>query len=63
MLKNSGTGDSRLRDICDGSFLKSYPLFSTEKHTVLIQMFYDDSEVANPLCSKRGIHKLRAIYI
>lgn len=62
MLKNSGPSDSRLRDISDGSFLKTHPLFSTERHTVQIQMFYDDFEVANPLGSKRGIHKLGAIY-
>lgn len=62
MLKKSDTDDSRLRDICDGSFFKTHPLFSTEKQTVQIQMFYDDFEVANPLGSKRGIHKLGAIY-
>lgn len=60
MLKKSDTCDSRLRDICDGSLLKT--LFSTEKHTVQIQMFYDDFEVANPLGSKRGIHELGAVY-
>lgn len=52
MLKNSDTDDSRLRDICDGSLFKTHPLFSTEKQTVQIQMFYDDFEVANPLGSK-----------
>lgn len=62
MLKRSDTDDSSLRDICDGSLFKTHPLFSTEKHTVQIQMFYDDFEVANPLGSKRGIHKLGAIY-
>ncbi len=51
-----------LRDICNGSLFKTHPLFSTEKHTVQIQMFYDDFEVVNPLGSKRGIHKLVAIY-
>lgn len=44
MLKSSDTDDSRLRDIHDGSFFKTHPLFSTEKHTVQIQMFYDDFE-------------------
>ncbi|KAG7479867.1 hypothetical protein JOB18_037077 [Solea senegalensis] len=52
MLKSSDTDDSILRDIHDGSFFKTHPLFSTEKHTVQIQMFYDDFEVANPLSSK-----------
>lgn len=60
MLKSSATNDSRLRDICDGSLFQTHPLFSTEKRTVQIQMFYD--EVSNPLGSKTGIHKLGAIY-
>ncbi|XP_041825358.1 uncharacterized protein LOC121629700 [Melanotaenia boesemani] len=58
----SATDDSRLRNICDGSLFKTHLLFSTEKHTVQIQMFYDDFEVANSLGSKRGIHKLGALY-
>lgn len=62
MLQSSATSDSRLRDICDGSFFKSHPLFSTEKQTIQIQMFYDDFEVANPLGPKRGIHKLGGVY-
>lgn len=62
IVKNSATQDSRIRDIWDGSLFKSRPLFSTEKHTVHIQMFYYDFEVVNPLGSKRGIHKLDAIY-
>ncbi|XP_045079821.1 uncharacterized protein LOC121578283 isoform X2 [Coregonus clupeaformis] len=62
MLQSSATSNSRLRDICDGSFFKSHPLFSTEKQTIQVQMFYDDFEVANPLGSKRGIHKLGGVY-
>lgn len=62
MLKSSATDDSRLKDICDGSLFKTQPLFSTEKDTMQIQMFFDDFEVANPLGSKRGIHRLGAIY-
>lgn len=49
-------------DICDGSFFKSLPLFSTEKQTIQIQMFYDDFEVANPLGPKQGIYKLGGVY-
>lgn len=62
MLKNSDNDDLKLRDICDGSFFKTHPLFSTEKQTMQIKLFFDDFEVANPLGSKRGIHKLGAIY-
>lgn len=62
MFKNSDTDDLKLRDICDGSFFKTHPLLSTEKQTVQIKLFFDDFEVANPLGSKQGIHKLGAIY-
>lgn len=48
--------------ICDGYFIRSHSLFSTERHVIQIQLFYDDFEVANPVGSKRGIHKLGAIY-
>lgn len=62
MLQTTCTNSSILGDISDGSFFKSHPLFSTERHTLQIQIFYDDFEVANPLGSKRGIHKLGGIY-
>lgn len=49
-------------DLSDAAYFKSNPLFSTEKDALQIQLFYDDFETANPLGSKRGIHKLGAIY-
>lgn len=49
-------------DIRDGLYLKTHPLFLKEKITLQIQLFYDDFETANPLGSKKGIHKLGAIY-
>lgn len=51
-----------LHDFCDGDFFKSHALFSKQKHAFQIQLFYDDFETANPLGSKRGLHKLGAIY-
>ena len=33
ILQSSGTGNSRLGDTCDGSFVKNHPLFSTERYT------------------------------
>ena len=62
MLKSPNISDSKLRDICDGSFFNTHPLFSSERHTIQIQMFYDDFEVANPLGSKKGVHKMGGIY-
>ncbi|XP_051741574.1 uncharacterized protein LOC127508052 isoform X1 [Ctenopharyngodon idella] len=49
-------------DIEDGQYIKNHPLFSTEKNALQIQLFYDDFETANPLGSKKGIHKLGGIY-
>lgn len=51
-----------LNDLNDGSYLKSHPLFSTEKQAFQIQLYYDDFEPANPLGSKRGIHKIGCLY-
>ncbi len=49
-------------DLSDAKHFKSKPLFCTEKDALQIQLFYDDFETANPLGSKKGIHKLGAIY-
>lgn len=72
MFKNSELCESFLqvkqhkegvyKDICDGSYFKSNDLFSQQKHALQIQLYYDDFETANPLGSKKGIHKLGCIY-
>lgn len=63
MLKsNKGSPDGVYTDLDDGLYVKKHPLFSTEKHALQIQLFYDDFEPCNPLGSKRGVHKLGAIY-
>ncbi|XP_023817614.1 uncharacterized protein LOC111948487 isoform X1 [Oryzias latipes] len=49
-------------DIQDGLYVKSHPLFSKKDFAFLIQLFYDEFETANPLGSKKGIHKLGGIY-
>ncbi len=51
-----------LYDIHDGEFFKNHALFSKQRHAVQIQLFFDEFECSNPLGSKRGIHKLGAIY-
>ncbi|KAK2845982.1 hypothetical protein Q7C36_010836 [Tachysurus vachellii] len=48
-------------DLSDAAHFKSNPLFYTEKDTLQIQLFYDDFETANPLGSKKRIHKLGAL--
>ncbi|KAK0150716.1 hypothetical protein N1851_008186 [Merluccius polli] len=54
--------DGVYSDLDDGLYIKNHPLFSTDKHALQIQLFYDDFETANPLGSKKGIYKLGAIY-
>ena len=49
-------------DINDGLHMKRHPLFSQKKNALQIQLFFDEFETANPLGSKKGIHKLGGIY-
>lgn len=49
-------------DFSDGSYFKSHPLFTTKRHALQIQIYYDDFETANPLGSKRSIHKIGCLY-
>lgn len=49
-------------DFCDGSYFKTHPLFTAKRHALQIQIYYDDFETANPLGSKRGIHKIGCLY-
>lgn len=52
----------RYEDFCDGSYFKTHPLFSKQQNALQIQLYYDDFETANPLGSKRGVHKIGALY-
>ena len=52
--------DNLLGDFCDGSLYKEHPLFASNDGTLHLQfiVYYDDVEVANPLGSSKGKHKL-----
>ncbi len=50
------------RDVNDGFYFRNHSLFSQQEHALQIQLYYDDSETANPLGSKKGVHKLGCIY-
>lgn len=52
----------RFNDFCDESYFKMHPLFSKQQTALQIQMYYDKFETANPLGSKRGVHKVCALY-
>ena len=54
--------DGIFKDINDGSYFRNHPLFSQQEHALQIQLYYDDFETANPLGSKKGIHKLGCVY-
>lgn len=50
------------KDNNDGLYFQNHPLFSQQKYALQILLYYDDFETANPLGSKKGIHKLGCIY-
>lgn len=50
--------DCFMRDFCDGEFFKQHPIFSNHQNALQIILYYDDIEVANPLGSRAGNHKL-----
>lgn len=50
------------KDISDGSYFQQHALFSQQNHALQILLYYDDFETANPLGSKKGIHKLGCVY-
>ncbi len=54
--------DGIYKDINDGSYFKKHMLFGQKVHALQIQLYYDDFETANPLGSKKGIHKLGCVY-
>lgn len=45
-------------DFCDGEVYNNHPIFSADSSAIQIVVYYDDVEVANPLGSHRGVHKL-----
>lgn len=54
--------DGFYKDINDGVYFRNHSLFSQQEHALQIQLYYDDFETANPLGSKKGVHKLGCIY-
>jgi hypothetical protein len=49
------SGDGLLRDYCHGSFVRN---LAAGESTLFLALYHDDLEVANPLGSKRVVHKL-----
>ena len=50
-----------MRDFHDGEFGRGHAFFSNGKNIALL-LYMDDCEIANPLGSKAGMHKIGVIY-
>ena len=46
------------RDFCDGSYVQCHPMLKQDNQRLHLLFYFDEIEVANPLGSKRGKHKL-----
>lgn len=57
-FNNSNT----IKTFSDSISYKTNPLFSSYPKSIQVQLFYDDFETVNPLGSKKGVHKLGALY-
>ena len=50
-------------DVWDGTFVESIPIFIRENGAILcFQIYMDEVELANPLGSKKGKHKVSVFY-
>ncbi len=55
----SNHGTEEIRDLLDGQFYKTHPLFSeNSKKTLILELWIDDMETVNPLGSKTTLHKI-----
>lgn len=52
------SGDGFLHDYHDGQIYKEHPLFASDSKALQLIIYFDEVEVANPLGSHRGVHKL-----
>jgi hypothetical protein len=55
VITGHASHDTVLRDFCDGAYIKNH---LSVQHNLLLSFYFDELEVANPLGSKRGKHKL-----
>lgn len=58
VMRGHSRSDGLLADYCDGSAFCVHPLFSVERRSLQILLYYDDVEVCNPLGTKVKLHKL-----
>jgi hypothetical protein len=55
--------DEYLWDICDGEYVRTHPLFSTNRNALQIMLYMDDLEIVNPLGAHTRKHKMSMFYV
>lgn len=58
VLNGHQRNDGKIEDFCDGQIFRSHSLFSKDPTALQLMLYYDEVEIANPLGSKTGKHKL-----
>ena len=58
VIQSHASTDGMMRDVCDGSFVRSHPVFQQYPDALQLIIYHDEIEVCNPLGSSAGIHKL-----
>lgn len=59
---NQPVEDGYLTTVFDGTAYRDHTFFQGDRKKICIQLYSDEFEVCNPLGSKRGKHKLTAVY-
>ncbi len=61
ILEHPASNDDIMRDFQDGLFCRQHEFFSDPRNIRLL-LYVDECEIANPLGSKAGLHKISVIY-
>ena len=61
VLEYQPSDDGIMRDFHDGEFCRGHVFFSNSRNIALL-LYVDDCEIANPLGSKAGMHKIGVVY-
>ena len=61
VMQSHVSTDGVMRDVCDGSFVKTHPVFQKYPDALQFIICHDEIDVCNPLGSSAGIHLIIAI--
>ena len=56
------SNDEYMRDIWDGNYVKTHPVFGSNRKALMIQFYSDDLEIVNPLGPHIKKHKVTMFY-